>query len=144
MKRRYSQLIPMAVLVAFGATSCTVSTSPATRLLDGEWTTGHACLTLGLSLNWTDADVSGTGTYRTDDGPTGCADSRLLGTSGEVALVAHRMSSTSLSGTMTFDNKTHAVFTGILTTTSGVRIDASVVPPNDTAMMVRIFEGLIP
>lgn len=146
MKRKYSCLIATTALVGLGAASCSSSTSPATKALDGDWTTGHACLTLGLKLSWTDAHMSGSGLYRTDDGPTsGCPVLSPLGAVGNVALDARRTSSTALSGTMTFDDKTRATFTGTLTPNpGGGRIDASVLTPDGSATLVTIFEGLIP
>ena len=91
--------VAVAALIVVAQSSCASSTSPESRALDGPWTSGPICLALALKLSWTDADVIGSGTYRTDVGPPGCEATPLLVGSGAVVLQAHRTSSTSLSGT---------------------------------------------
>jgi len=139
------RLVAVAALITLTVTSCASSTSPESRALDGPWTSGPICLALALNLSWTDADVSGSGTYRTDVGPPGCAAAPLLVASGTVTLQAHRTSSTALSGSMTFDGRTHAQFTGTLTITgrSGSIVGSAVTADGHT-LAVGISEGLIP
>jgi hypothetical protein len=134
-----------AAFIVSAVSSCASSTSPESRALDGPWTSGPACLSLGLNLSWTNAGVSGSGTYRTDIGPTTCGAAPLLAASGAVVLDAHRKSSTSLEGTMTFDGKTRATFLGTLTITGGSgSIVGTAVTPDGRALAFGISEGLIP
>ena len=145
MPHTFVRCLALAGAVAIAAASCSSSTSPATRALDGPWTNGHNCLALGLNLTWTAFKVDGDGTYRTDVGPVSCTRLAVLSNSGTVSLDATRLSAGSLSGTMTFDGATKGKFSGTLTqNTGGSRIDGSVVMPDGTTGVVTLIEGLIP
>jgi hypothetical protein len=144
MQPANSRTFAFAALIAF-AVACSSSTSPADRALDGPWTTGLACLTLGLDLNWTSSHVTGDGNYRTGAGPTSCPALAGLHDLGTVSLTATRLSPTVVSGTMTFDGATRTTFTGNLIENSGSgRIDALVTLSDGTAVQVGLIEGLIP
>lgn len=136
-----------ALLLAIASAACGSSTSPRDKALDGEWTTGHACLALGLDLTWTSGTLNGSGTYRTDVGPTTCTSSTKLRASGlgTATLSATRRAAAALDGTMTFDAGERATFTGTLVQSSGgAYIDAVVVTSDGVSNPVRIYEGLIP
>jgi hypothetical protein len=145
MQRTFIRTWFVAGVIGVTTLSCSSNTSPATRALDGPWTTGHSCLALGLNLSWTTFKVDGDGTYRTDVGPVSCTKPPALESSGTVALDATRLSAASLSGTMTFDGGTQGKFTGTLTQDAGgARIDGSVAMPDGTTATVTLIEGLVP
>jgi hypothetical protein len=64
------------------ASACSVDdTSPKDRALDGIWTTGHSVngLELGLTLQWTNRSVQGTGHYTTPSEGTHCGNVAVTG-----------------------------------------------------------------
>ena len=131
--------------LALTAASCTSSTSPASRALDGSWNTpGHGCLTIGLNLDWHDNSVSGSGGYRTDTGPVGCVTPSPLQTTGTVTVSATRPSSMTIAGRMTFDGGANASFTGTLVETGGARIEGLIVLPDGTPEQVTIYNAPVP
>jgi hypothetical protein len=144
MQPTRSRTFAVAALIAF-AVACSSSTSPADRALDGPWTTGLGCLTLGLDLNWTSSHVSGDGSYRTGAGPASCPALTGLHDLGTLSLTATRLSATVVSGTVKFDGATQATFTGnLIENSGGGRIDALVTLSDGTVVQVGLVEGLIP
>ncbi|HEX4684423.1 MAG TPA: hypothetical protein VH277_17020 [Gemmatimonadaceae bacterium] len=133
-------------LIGLLSVSCTSTTSPASRALDGEWTTpGHGCFTLGFTLDWRDDNVSGSGGYRTDAGPVGCVRPPGLQAFGAATVSATRPSTSTLSGTMTFDGGTRATFAGVLVDVNGgFSIAGTIVMPDGSAEAVTIYQGAVP
>ena len=146
MQRTHIRRLLLAAAAAVASASCGASTSPSLHALDGPWTSGHACLSLGFNLSWTGNEVDGSGNYRTDVGPVTCAPApAALLDFGSVVMTAIRPSATAITGTMTFDGATRAKFTGTLVRNSGgARIDGTVTMPDGGAAAFTVFEGLIP
>jgi hypothetical protein len=146
MQKRTLLLLTALLLAGM---ACSDTLSPEDRSLDGPWSTGHLTFGLDMAVNltWTNADVSGSGSYAAFDPGVQCGTATIAG-SNTVAFTATRPTSREIRGQMTFGAGPRFQFQGTLTVDAQhpgfASIDGHLIAADGTQCALPLRQGLIP